>query len=58
MVDISLQLIGLDIWEMLIEYVESAIERVRALDKNPANRWPQTLGTRVYLLAERVMNRK
>ena len=39
-------------------HVEDAIERARALDKNPADRWPQTLGTRVYLLAESVMNRK
>ena len=44
--------------QMLITHVEDAIERARALDKNPADRWPQTLGTRVYLLAESVMNRK
>lgn len=42
----------------LIAHVEDAIERARALDKNPADRWPQTLGTRVYLLAESIMNRK
>ena len=41
----------------LIVHVEDAIERARALDKNPNDRWPQTLGTRVYLLAESVMNR-
>ncbi len=41
----------------LLAHVEVAIERARALDKNPADRWPQTLGTRVYLLAESVMNR-
>ena len=41
----------------LIAHVEDAIERARALDKNPADRWPQTLGTRVYLLAESVMNK-
>lgn len=41
----------------LIQHVEVAIERARLLDKNPADRWPQTLGTRVYLLAESVMNR-
>ena len=41
----------------LIAHVEDAIERARALDKNPNGRWPQTLGTRVYLLAESVMNR-
>ena len=43
--------------QMLIEHVETAIERERALDKNSTDRWPQTLGTRVYLLAESVMNR-
>lgn len=42
----------------LIVHVEDAIERARALDKNPTDRWPQTLGSRVYLLAESVMNRK
>ena len=41
----------------LIAHVEDAIERARAFDKNPNDRWPQTLGTRVYLLAESVMNR-
>ena len=44
--------------QMLIAHVEKAIERAKVLDKNPADRWPQTLGTRVYLLAESVMNRK
>ena len=42
----------------LIVITSEGIERARALDKNPADRWPQTLGTRVYLLAESVMNRK
>lgn len=42
----------------LIAHVEEAIERARALDNSPADRWPQTLGTRVYLLAESIMNRK
>ena len=42
----------------LIAHVEEAIARAKVLDKNPADRWPQTLGTRVYLLAESVMNRK
>ena len=44
--------------QMLIAHVEEAIERAKTLDKNPTDRWPQTLGTRVYLLAESVMNRK
>ncbi|MBR3022511.1 MAG: RloB domain-containing protein [Bacteroidaceae bacterium] len=41
----------------LIAHVEVAITRAKALDKNPTDRWPQTLGTRVYLLVESVMNR-
>ena len=41
----------------LIAHVEDAIERARALDKNPTDRWPQTIGTRVYQLAGSVMNR-
>ncbi|WP_024989945.1 RloB family protein [Segatella albensis] len=41
----------------LIAHVEEAIVRAKALDKNPTDRWPQTLGTRVYLLVESVMNR-
>ena len=42
----------------MIVHVEDAIERAKTMDKNPTDRWPQTLGTRVYLLAESVMNRK
>jgi hypothetical protein len=44
--------------QMLIAHVEEAIARAKALDKNPVDRWPQSLGTRVYLLVESVMNRK
>ena len=44
--------------QMLIVHVEEAIERAKALDKKTTDRWPQALGTRVYLLAESVMNRK
>lgn len=43
--------------QMLIEHVEDAIVRARALDKNTTDRWPQTLGTRVHLLAESVVNK-
>ena len=43
--------------QILIPHVEIAIERARALDDNPADRWPQTLGTRVCQLAESVINR-
>lgn len=42
----------------LIPNVKNAIDRARQMDANPANRWPQTLGTRVYLLAESIINRK
>ena len=44
--------------QTLMEHVEKAIERARTLDRNPADRWPQTLGTRVYLLAESIMDRR
>lgn len=44
--------------QALMAHVENAIERARTLDKNPNDRWPQTLGTRVYLLVKSVMNRK
>lgn len=43
---------------ILIPHVGKAIEQARQLDKNPNDRWPQTLGTKVYLLAESIMNRK
>lgn len=39
----------------LVVNVETAIERARRLDKGPDDRWPQTLGTRAYLLAESVV---
>ena len=41
----------------LIVHVEEAIARAKDLDNNLTDRWPQTLDTRVYLLAESVMNR-
>lgn len=44
--------------QALMAHVENAIERARTLDKNPNVRWPQILGTRVYLLAKSVINRK
>lgn len=44
--------------QTLMAHVGNAIERARTLDKNPNDRWPQTLGTRVYLLAKSVMNKK
>lgn len=44
--------------KILIIHVEVAIARAKALDNNSTDRWPQTFGTRVYLLAESIMNRK
>ena len=43
---------------ILLPYVEKAICRAEALDVNPKDRWPQTTGTRVYLLAKSIMNRE
>lgn len=42
--------------KMLVAHVEEAIARARLLDKDHADRWPQGLGTRVYLLAESIIN--
>jgi hypothetical protein len=36
--------------------VEIAIKRAEKLDVNQSDRWPQQLGTRVYLLAQSVIN--
>jgi hypothetical protein len=38
--------------------VESAIERARALDADPRHRWTNDLGTRVYLVAEKIIKRQ
>jgi hypothetical protein len=38
-----------------IPHVHNAIERSRSLDTTPSNRWPQSAGTRVYLLAEKII---
>lgn len=32
-----------------------AIQRAKALDLNPKERWPQSLGTRVYILVEKLI---
>ena len=37
--------------------VDSAIERAVQLDVKPMDRWPQSVGTRVYLLARSIMNK-
>lgn len=41
-----------------LKNVEVAIERAKALDKHPEHRWTNDLGTRVYLIAEKIVNRK
>ncbi|MBF9142694.1 RloB family protein [Hymenobacter properus] len=39
----------------LLPFIKDAVERARALDINPAHRWPLSLGTRVYLLVEKLL---
>jgi len=41
----------------LLPFVDVAIERAEKLDTKPADRWPQGIGTRVYLLARSIMGR-
>jgi RloB-like protein len=41
-----------------IPFVKVAIKRARQLDENPDDPWPKTLGTRVYLLAKRILHHK
>lgn len=38
-----------------LPHVEIAIERAEKLDINPKDRWPQQLGTQVYLLARSII---
>jgi hypothetical protein len=40
-----------------IPFVEQALERAKAIDTNPEHRWPQKIGTRVYLLAESIIKK-
>jgi hypothetical protein len=40
-----------------LPFVETAISRARTLDSTPTDRWPNCLGTRVYKLAESILNR-
>jgi len=42
----------------LLGNVPIAIERARALDINPEYRWPNDLGTRVYLIAEKIIAKR
>lgn len=39
-----------------LPHVEEAIARAKRLDVRPDDRWPQTLGTRVYLLAQSIIS--
>lgn len=39
-----------------LPFVEQAIQRARDLDVNPSARWPNDLGSRVYLLAEKIID--
>ncbi|MBT7191100.1 MAG: RloB domain-containing protein [Anaerolineae bacterium] len=41
-----------------LPFVENAIERARSLDVMPRQRWPNDLGTRIYLIAEKIINSK
>ncbi len=41
--------------EPYMKHVPLAIERAKAIDTSLADRWPQTLGTRIYLLAEKIL---
>ncbi|MHB8104278.1 MAG: RloB family protein [Dehalococcoidales bacterium] len=40
-----------------LPFIDRAIERARLLDIVPTERWPNRLGTRVYLLAESIIKR-
>lgn len=41
----------------LLGNINVAIGRAEILDINPKDRWPQTIGTRVYLLAKSIMGK-
>jgi hypothetical protein len=38
-----------------LPHLETAIKHAKKLNPNPADRWPQKLGTQVYLLAEAIL---
>lgn len=42
----------------LIPYTPVAMDRARRLDSNPQDRWPQSIGSRVYLLMESITGKK
>ena len=41
----------------IIPHIDDAILRAEKLDVSPGDRWAQSLGTRVYLLAKSIMNK-
>jgi len=41
-----------------LPYIDDAIERAVKLDINPEDRWPQTVGTRAYLLVKSIMGKQ
>lgn len=43
---------------LLMPHVATAIKHAKAIDLTPADRWPQTLGTRVYRLAESIIGKR
>lgn len=44
--------------EKLLNNLQTAITRAEALDTKKRDRWPQTLGTRAYLLVKSILNLK
>ncbi len=42
----------------LLPYVAQAISIAKELDTNPSDRWPQSIGSRVYLLMESITENK
>ncbi len=44
--------------DKFLEHVETAIDRAKALDVHPEHRWPNDLGSRVYLIAEKMIGKK
>lgn len=40
------------------DILRTAVERARTLDTSPQDRWPQTTGTRVYLLVENLLDHR
>lgn len=41
----------------LLPHISTAIERAELLDANPKDLWPQSIGTRVYLLVRSIINK-